>query len=96
MRQLPDTDDLPRVAFAYDVGGKPVICVHDGHHLHGKGVCLEFDDGARVLVGHMCAKNIWGVDFQGEWRAFERAENEAHYLRRRNAARAAGPLMLSR
>jgi len=93
VHELPQTDEVPYVEFAYSVGARQVRCVYDRYDNHGKGIVMKYRDGTRILVGWVCARKIWDVNFDLVAKDFDLAQKEAHYLRRRNAARAGAPMI---
>jgi hypothetical protein len=85
--EIPQTEALPEVEFAYDTSqtiGVKVRCVHCRYENHNRGFVLQFENGDRVLVGGTCGKKRYGADFQTLERDFEAARQRASYLKRRN------------
>lgn len=65
IHEVPDNYRDAHVEFKYDLRGQAVdqefSCVH-GHHKHKAGFVMKLGD-ARFMVGHICAKSIYGEDF---------------------------------
>ncbi|WP_159079856.1 hypothetical protein [Methyloceanibacter sp. wino2] len=97
VEERPETEEIPIVEMLYDLRGtdKKVRCVHDRYDNHQRGIVMRYRDGRRILVGRDCARKIWGVNFDLLIKDFDLAKDTAYYLRRRNAARDAGPNFLA-
>lgn len=65
IQEVPDNFQDAHVEFKYDLRGDDLAplfsCVH-GHHKHKAGFVMKLGD-ARFMVGHICAKSIYGEDF---------------------------------
>ncbi|MCK1671229.1 hypothetical protein [Bradyrhizobium sp. 150] len=65
VHEVPDNYREAHVEFKYDLRGKGIdqefSCVH-GHHQHKAGFVMKLGD-ARFMVGHICAKSIYGENF---------------------------------
>jgi transcriptional regulator NrdR family protein len=89
VQELPQTDEIPFVEFAYNTkagSGLRVRCIHCRWENHNRGFVLRFRDGTRILVGKDCGKKIYGADFDLIEKDFDAAKDRAYYLRRRRAA----------
>jgi len=83
VRQVPANYADAHVEFKYDLRGMDVTeftCVH-GSHQHKAGFVMNVD-GARFMVGWICAKTIYNEDFDKYTSDFEAAVGRRDALRR--------------
>ncbi len=83
VREVPANYEDAHVEFKYDLRGVDVAeftCVH-GSHQHKAGFVMNVD-GARFMVGWMCAKTIYNEDFHKYTADFEAAIGRRDALRR--------------
>jgi hypothetical protein len=83
VRQVPANYADAHVEFKYDLRGMEVpefTCVH-GSHQHKAGFVMNVD-GARFMVGWICAKTIYNEDFDKYTADFEAAIGRRDALRR--------------
>lgn len=81
--EIPAGDEEPYVEYKYDLrksDREMFSCVH-GHHQHLAGFVMRKGD-ARFLVGWICAKTIYGEDFDKYTADFDAALSRQDALRR--------------
>ncbi|UGY17984.1 hypothetical protein HAP48_0011435 [Bradyrhizobium septentrionale] len=81
--ELPADDEDPYVEYKYDLRKserKMFSCVH-GHHQHHAGFVMRKGE-SRFLVGWICAKTIYGEDFENYTADFDAAVSRQDALRR--------------
>ncbi|WP_316179278.1 hypothetical protein [Bradyrhizobium sp. SZCCHNRI1009] len=81
--ELPAGDEEPYVEYKYDLRKSEremFSCVH-GHHQHLAGFVMR-KGASRFLVGWMCAKSIYGEDFEKYTADFDAAVSRQDALRR--------------
>jgi hypothetical protein len=81
--ELPAGDEEPYVEYKYDLRKSEremFSCVH-GHHQHLAGFVMRKGE-SRFLVGWMCAKTIYGEDFEKYTADFDAAVSRQDALRR--------------
>lgn len=86
--EIPPGNEETYVEFKYDFSGsgrEELTCVH-GHHKHLKGFVMR-KGNARILVGWMCAKSIYGEVFDEYEADFNQAENRKKILYRSRETR---------
>lgn len=90
VRQVPANYADAHVEFKYDLRGMEIpefTCVH-GSHQHKAGFVMNVD-GARFMVGWICAKTIYNEDFDQYTADFEAAIGRRDALRRVREIRSA-------
>ena len=90
----PPPDEEWEVEYTYDTKGREVKvrCVLCKYLNHYKGVVLRYDpSGTRRLVGHNCAFNCYGIEFDTELVEFNAAAERQSCVRRRRAVFAGIP-----
>lgn len=91
--ELPQTEEVPQVEFAYDTllsGTGRVRCMHCKKTAknHNRGFVLLYADGTRALVGKDCGAKQYGAAFEHAEQQFQAARSRAHYLRRKRTIEA--------
>src|SRR4051812_25871031 len=88
--ELPAGDEEPYVEYKYDLrksDREMFSCVH-GHHQHLAGFVMRKGE-SRFLVGWICAKTIYGEDFDKYTADFDAAVGRQDALKRVREIRAA-------
>lgn len=88
---LPGTAVVPEIEYGYDVTppkgalrdqSTMVACIHCGHPNHWIGLVMKYPDGSRILVGHDCGFNHYGIEFTRQHQLFTEQRNAALRVKR--------------
>jgi hypothetical protein len=87
MAAIPNGIKIKEIEYQYHTpGGRAayVYCAHCKEHTHNKGFVLLYVNEMRALVGNMCGKKHYGIEFNAIENEFRALQQRAQWLKRRN------------